>query len=402
MVQKNGTEGDEGRYLTYATNLIHGFYSPKDQVYIWNGPGYPILLMPFIALKSPLLLIKCCNALFQYLSIVFLFKTMIGFVSYRKALYTCLFWGCYYIAFREMSMIYTESFTVFLISIFQYAFIKAFHKEIGRKYLITAGLLLGYIILTKVIFSYVVLVLLIATSAMYFFKRNYDIGKTIAIMAIAILTTVPYLIYTYQLTGKLFYYANSGGSSLYWASSPFPGEYGDWNNDDFTTYCGFDSIVPCNAASFAKNHEPDFQIFRKYTGIEKDQLFKEKAIQNIRHYPFKYVRNYICNAGRMLFGVPQSYFYQRFQNLMRIPPNAIVFTCLLFNYFVSFIRFRKMRFEIVLLVLFSQIYFFGSALLSAEQRQFYVIVPVILLWTAYLLQNFFVIRLNEFTGNKNE
>jgi len=33
------------------------------------------------------------------------------------------------------------------------------------------------------------------------------------------------------------------------------------------------------------------------------------------------------------------------------------------------------------------VYLGGSALVCAEQRQFYVIVPVILLWTAYLLQH---------------
>ena len=41
--------GDEQRYIDYANNLWNGFYSPDfPNIFIWNGPGYPIFLMPFI------------------------------------------------------------------------------------------------------------------------------------------------------------------------------------------------------------------------------------------------------------------------------------------------------------------------------------------------------------------
>src|SRR5690349_1086566 len=42
--------GDEWRYLYYADNLLHGFYSPHDRVFLWNGPGYPLLLAPFVGI----------------------------------------------------------------------------------------------------------------------------------------------------------------------------------------------------------------------------------------------------------------------------------------------------------------------------------------------------------------
>lgn len=390
---KNILTGDEGRYMMYANNLIHGFYSPRGEVYLWNGPGYPILLMPFAALNLSTTLITMCNALFHYLSVVFLYKTLILYCSKRKAFVFSFFWACYYIAFKEMGLIYTESFTILLITLFQYYTSKAFHKNASWKPVIVSGLVLGYIILTKVIFSYVVMAILFASVVFFIFARKDFLRKTIIILVLAMMVNLPYLLYTHSLTGKWLYWANSGGSSLYWASSPFAGEFGDWNNDTFTTYCDIDTLIPCNSAMIAKNHEADFQIFRKYTGVELDQKFKEKAIENIKAHPGKYVKNYITNLGRMFFGVPQSFFYQRFQNLLRIPPNALVFTMMLFSLALSLFRFRKIKSEIWFLTLIMFIYLAGSAALSADQRQFYVIIPIILLWTAFVAEQFITINL---------
>src|SRR4051812_36700485 len=45
--------GDEPGYLSYAANLSHGYYSPANDVLLWWGPGYPIVLLPFVALGLP-------------------------------------------------------------------------------------------------------------------------------------------------------------------------------------------------------------------------------------------------------------------------------------------------------------------------------------------------------------
>src|SRR5215470_3914935 len=68
---------DEARYLRYAKNLTHGYYAapaPNDEII--NGPGYPIVLAPFVALNTPVIWAILANALFYYLSIVFLYKTL--------------------------------------------------------------------------------------------------------------------------------------------------------------------------------------------------------------------------------------------------------------------------------------------------------------------------------------
>ena len=67
----SGAAGDENRYLMFANNLIHGFYSPSAlNIDLGNSPGYPIILMPFIALHFPLICIALLNAVLYYLSTV--------------------------------------------------------------------------------------------------------------------------------------------------------------------------------------------------------------------------------------------------------------------------------------------------------------------------------------------
>src|SRR5215467_7456599 len=71
----DGVSGDQPRYLMYADNLIHGFYSPPE-LDLRNGPGYPIILVPFVALHLPFVSMTILNAFLHYLSIVFLFKAL--------------------------------------------------------------------------------------------------------------------------------------------------------------------------------------------------------------------------------------------------------------------------------------------------------------------------------------
>ena len=48
VFHKDAMEGDEGRYVFFAENLSQGFYSPRDEINLWNGPGYPLVLVPLV------------------------------------------------------------------------------------------------------------------------------------------------------------------------------------------------------------------------------------------------------------------------------------------------------------------------------------------------------------------
>ena len=62
---------DSHVYLMFANNLLNGFYSPPAPNFnLVEGPGLPIILIPFVAFKLPLISFSFLNAIFQYLILV--------------------------------------------------------------------------------------------------------------------------------------------------------------------------------------------------------------------------------------------------------------------------------------------------------------------------------------------
>src|SRR6185436_9581786 len=128
----DGVSGDQPRYLMYAQNLLHGSYSPPE-LDLRNGPGYPIVLVPFVALNLPLASMTILNAVFHYLSIVFLFKALQQVVSYKRALIISLFWACYYIGYQYLSAISYEPISIFLIALMVLCLTRAFTLSDPKK-----------------------------------------------------------------------------------------------------------------------------------------------------------------------------------------------------------------------------------------------------------------------------
>jgi hypothetical protein len=412
LLRGNGLIGDEPRYIQYAHNLLQGFYSPKNEVDLWNGPGYPLFLAPFIKIGFSTLGLKLLNGFLQYASIVYLYKTLLLWISHKKVMVLSLFWACYYIAFREMTYIYTESLANVLVCVLIYTMSKNIglgnssnhnNKNIsnnnnisnhnkGIRGLFIPGIVLGILILTKVIFGYVVVALFFGIVVLNFFSKQNAYVQTMYITIIALCINLPYLMYTYQLTHKPLYWSNAGGMSLYWASTPVEGEYGDWNDAQFKAYCDYDTTMPCNAALFAKGHQQDYNQIYQFNGVARDSAFKQKAIANIKAHPIKYVKNTIANTGRLFFSIPTSYTVMRPQNLWRILPNAIVFCIFIFSLLLSAINIKKHPPFIVALLCLLFLYLGASIVVSAFQRQLYVVLPIILLWFGWLTQQLIQFR----------
>jgi hypothetical protein len=194
--------------------------------------------------------------------------------------------------------------------------------------------------------------------------------------------------YTKSITGRNFYWGNSGGMSLYWMSTPVTSEYGDWNDAKFRAYCDYDTTVPCNAPLFAKNHQADYDAIYRLDGVARDDAFKQKAIENIKAHPLKYFQNILANTSRLFFAIPNSYQTLRIQNIFRIIPNVFVFCGLMYCIFFS-IRVRKQltpALYLMLLILFA--YLGATLLVSAQQRQLYVVLPLIMIWFSWLNARF--------------
>ncbi len=399
--------GDESRHLAYAINMVHGFYSPPaPNISLELGPGYPLLLLPFVALHIPLLIARLLNALFTYLTVVFLFKTLRELIPSRIALLFTVFFACYVNILEFIALLYTESLTLFLVAAVSFLLVKTFRDsgdKINKKYIFWTGVCMGYLVLTKVIFGYVLVLMLSGSFVLWLIKRkNINYRKNFLVLLIAFAVCSPWLIYTYHITGRVLYWATSGGNNLYWMSTPYKGEYGNWatltdyskgKNDSSPAPGGYlnienrDNLTPGAIDSIYKHHKDDFEILNKYNGLEKDEIFKKLMYKNIQSHPIKYIENCISNIGRLLFNYPYSYTYQKPSTLIRLPFNGLIVILMLFSIIPTCINWKKLAFSVRLLIIIIFLYLGGSILGSAETRMFTVLVPMILVWIAYILQH---------------
>ncbi len=410
---KNENFGDEIRYITYAENLTHGFYSPPyPYIDLGNGPGYPLLISPLVALNAPLILIKLMNAIFLYFSIVFLFKALKQILPYKFSLIFSLIWAFYPNNYEQLFYTLPDLFAPCLIPVLIFAMIKAFksgNKNITLKYLLLAGFTFGYLILTKPIFGYVLICLFISILILWIFNhKSISYKKSLLVLLVAFMVNVPYLGYTYQLTGKMFYWSSFGGNNLYWMSTPYPGEYGGYYRFPFTDR---QDRIPGSEKQIQFYHQKDFDEILKNpevkkanikngkiqfdlsNGIEQDKLLKKIAIQNIKSHPLKFIQNCISNAGRMLFNYPASYVLQKPSTLQRLPVNGTIIVFAIFCLIPTLINWKKIPFTLRFLLALSLVYFGGSLMGSAGTRMFTLIVPILLIWIAYILYNTVKVKL---------
>jgi hypothetical protein len=380
--------GDEGRYLNFAQNLINGFYSPINEINLWNGPGYPILLMPFIYFKLPLIFITLFNAILAYLSLIMFNITLDYYLNKKIALIFTIFGGYYFFSWYCLSSILTETFTTFLIITIIFLINRNFNKK-SKYTLILIGIILGYLILTKIIFGYVLICMTIIYS-FYFINnikknKNLKIKKVILILIVAFLTIFPYLLYTFKLTKRVFYFGNSGGMSLYWMSTPYLNEYGDWYYYNPTK--GFVEIIDeCQTKIIVKNHQKDFEYIYKLKGVQRDDAFKTLAINNIRLHPGKYFMNCLSNQGRLWFNLPYSYgySYKVFKSSIVLVLYSFLLSLFLITIPLWLMNISNVKAEINFLFLLFIFYLFFTTLVSAYPRQLEIIIPIIIFFITYV------------------
>jgi hypothetical protein len=368
--------GDEGRYVMFASNLSNGFYSPKDDVYLWNGPGYPLILVPFLLLKLPWLTAKLLNALFLFMAVIYFNSTLRIYIQKRVSFYYTYIFGLYPIFMRHMHLLITETFAILLVCGFLYHFCRLCKSDkFSWMQALLASSYLGYLALTKIFFGYVILSGILLSLFLYLLIKRSELKRTILVYLLALLICLPYLSYTYSLTGKVFYWGNSGGQSLYWMSTPYDNEFGDWQYSEKLH----------KKPEVFKNHQEFLKEISGLTSVQKDDEYKRRAVHNIRKNPAKYFRNWLANIGRLIFNYPYTYSYQKLSTYFYIVPNMFFIVFLVLSLYPGYHARKSIPYEIYGLVLFGVVSFVGSSLLSAYNRQFTILVPVFALWIIYIM-----------------
>jgi hypothetical protein len=383
--------GDAGNYLIYAKRILSGihFSNPADVKLMW-GPGYPIFLIPFVALKLPLLSAKICNALFLYGAILFLFSTLKIVVKPGAALFAAYAAGLYIPFYPQLPVLFTEPMVYFLVSgMLYYSFRLIQKKSLSWPDLLICSLFTAYLALTKVFYGYVILTCLLVYAAFYLIRRKAQTLRMLLVFLLALVWCMPYLAATYHLTGKIFFWGASGGGQLFWMTTPYANEYGDWIAI---------SEVRNNPELLARYGAVLNPIFSK-SQPESDAMLKALAVKNIIQHPTKYFINWVANLGRLVFEYPYSYSPQTMNALFFILPNSILLTLVLLSLLPAFKRWKQIPYEIKTLTLFAGVALGGTSLLSAYVRQFTPTVPLIIIWIAFIFSEVLQIRLVD-TGQQ--
>ena len=373
--------GDEARYAMYAENLTHGFYAPTDTLFLWNGPGYPLLLTPFAYFHIPWIYAKMLNPVFLFIAVCLFYAVIRGFASEKASLVLAYLFGFYPPFFAEMRYLLTEPFVLMLIVLFAFLTMRWFRQREFR-FALLAGVVFAVIILTKVLFAYVALGVLLLSLAGFRWSRT--LKMSLPIYALSLLLCVPYLFYTYHLTGKSFYWANSGGLSLYWMSSPDPNDYGSW--------FGYEAVLTQPELAY---HKPFFEQLQGLNYVERDDLLKKKAVENILAHPRKTLLNYAANLGRLFLNFPYSYKYQNPQTLLYVVPNSIVLGAIVFSIYPLLKLRRFLPRGIFHFCVVSTIYIGGQSLMYAEARYLCPVLPFIFIVVFYTATNLVKIQTPE-------
>jgi len=373
--------GDEGRYIMFSKNLLNGFYSPPfPDINLWNGPGYPIFITPFIALGIPFLVIRLFNGFLLYFSLIFVYETVLVYSSKRVALISAILVGSYFPAFQMLRFMHTETLSWFLISLICFTFIKYWkHNSISLHYLILSAFSIAYLSMVKVIFGYVIIAMIITATVFYFIpKFRIYARKSLFVFGLSLIFCMPYLIYTYNLTNKPFYWTNSGSMSLYTMSTPYADELGDWSN--------------INELQVNPNHKIFIDSIVNLVPLERDKAFKTAAIKNIKEHPQKYIINCVANIGRLFFEYPFTNKKGDINTLFYIFPAMFAIVFISIAMFVGLLYFKHIPFEFFVLLLFFLTYLFGSTLVSAYSRMFNITLPFWILFSSYIFNNFISVK----------
>lgn len=351
---------DEGRYVAFAENLWQGGYALTGDEFLWNGPGYPLVLAAWRTTGLPWEWARLGGAGFLFLAVVLFAHWLALYVPRRWAVGTAWALGLHAPLYTGLGQLMTETLAVSLVCGACLAAARAMRT--GRRGpTIAAGALLGWLALTKVFFGYV----LLGGFLVYALAAAAGRGRRVAaIFLLGLLTASPYLVYTYCLTGKVFYWSNCGGLSLYWMSTPYSEEWGDW----------FHPADVDQRPELAR-HRPFFDSIAAEPPVEKDDALRRQAVENIAARPAKYLKNVAANASRMCFSFPYSYTPQKLTTLFYVLPNALLLSALALSVVVLAARRPPGCGDCHLVLVLMALTLGGSSLLSAYPRMLDPVVP---------------------------
>lgn len=372
--------GDEIRYFSYAENLTKGFYTTADNPNLINGPGYPLYLALFVCLGLSPLIPKLVSAFLLFLGILIFYRALKFIASKKTATFCAFVLGIYWPLLIRLKWNNTEPISIFLLCIFIYTIIRITQSKGFQPFLIIyGGICIGYLALTRDIFSYVILVAMVVSIVFYVISRNKVAIRWMIVLGIGFLMVIPYLIYTHSLTGRHLYFSSNGGEQIYWMSSTLDGEFG--------SFMSIDSIYHRKNTRADAIHVAFIDSIFEMPYVDRNDALVTKAVENIKANPTGYGKNIIANVLRLVGHGPATGEYQVWATFKYLFTHFLLLAPFLLSLYPAW-KFRKtVLLEIWFLAGFILIYLGGSSLVAAINRYFVLAIPFILVWLAYFYSN---------------
>lgn len=362
---------DESRYVYYAQNLSQGFYVTDENPDFVNGPGYPLVLLPFVnSGGAGLLAARLLNAVFMAGTVWFTWLLLREYCARKWAAAGAWITLFHPVLLSRGFSIMTEPLSMLCITGFAWSCAAALRTK-SRSMTVAAVLFLAWLTLTRVFFGHVMMATAVLSMLLLpFFKAwRAELRRMILILAGAFLFCTPYLYHTWQKTGRILCWSTNSGELLYWMTSHNGGENGYW----------FDVTEALSNPALAPYHKEFHERVVDLPILEREALLTEQAKANIRDNPARVAYNWVCNLCRMAFGFPRSYVTEELRTFVLVATNGPLLALAALMGLLGLWRWRSLPAEVWLLAAFAAFYIGGSSLAPALPRYSILVLPMVLL-----------------------
>jgi len=373
LTMPDGFVGDEARYYGFAQNLLQGHYSPPEEINLASGPGYSLFLAPFVLMRLPVQALRMLNPLLLFGAVLCFHRALRLYISPGKSAGFAFLFGLYPLFIRDVRYLITESFVSLLVCALLLEYCLAARSGFKDwRHIVACGLLLGWLTLTKVLFGYLIVISLIILAVVWLVKRQLSAVRTGVALLIALAVCVPYLTYTYALTGKVFYWSAYGGAHIYWMSCA---KYGDCYGSTYGELFEYEVPEPV-----MERHGPFLSTTAGMNQVERDEAFKAEAMKNIRESPKTYIANWFYNTSRMFFGFPYAYTEQKISTLGKTFPNAFLVTLGMLCVYPAIVGRRRIPVEVFYMLGIALMGIGAGTFVFAVTRYLEPFVPFVVFW----------------------
>jgi dolichyl-phosphate-mannose-protein mannosyltransferase len=289
---------DEASLLGFAHALLHGHYASvgtsSPVAYLWHGPALPMVLAPMVWLGLPLWAMRLLSGPLLLFVAVVLFERVLALrLQRRRALIGAYGLGLFIPFGYLLRSVAKEELALVLVIAAMYGITRALDSG-RRHHLLLAGLALAALVYDRVEYGWVAIAMLVVALAWTVRRRGSRAPRRfLTICAIAVAGCIPWLAYTYSITGRVLYWGNSGGLSLYWTSAGRPDQHGAWH-----------AVHTVFRDSYLTPFRPFFERVDRLPPVQRDLALQSAAMHNALSHPARYVVNVAANASRMLFAAP--------------------------------------------------------------------------------------------------